>query len=114
MSGHDLGSLPSIHDQKLPPEAAAAAPPRRRATDRVAGDFGALMRFEEEQLAREFADIEHASAALRLGEPSLRPTPKPAVPMRKARPLWFLIGVLWLSTAIVTVGAMAAIATLAG
>jgi hypothetical protein len=37
---------------------------------------------------------------------------KPA--LRKPRPLWLLIGVLWLSTALVTAGTVVAIATLAG
>jgi hypothetical protein len=32
----------------------------------------------------------------------------------KTRPLWLLIGLLWLSTAIVTVGAACAIAVLYG
>ena len=34
--------------------------------------------------------------------------------VRKTRPVWLLIGVLWLSTALVTVGAVAAIARLIG
>ena len=97
--------------------AASGSPtPRRRATDKIAENTGALTRFEQEQLAREFADIERASAALRLGEPALQSWIKPATPAaaNKPRPLWLLIGVLWLSTAIVTVGALAAIASLAG
>jgi hypothetical protein len=97
-------------------DAPGFAPPRRRATDRIAEDAYALTRFEQEQLAREYADIERASAALRFGEPQLQPATRPAaVPaVSKPRPLWLLIGMLWLSTAIVTVGAVAAIATLAG
>jgi len=90
--------------------------PRRRATDRIGPDAAALTRFEQEQLAREFADIERASAALRLGEPGLQSWTKPAAPaaLKKPRPLWLLIGILWLSTALVAAGAIAAIATLAG
>jgi len=93
-----------------------SAPLRRRATDKIGQDTAALTRFEQEQLAREFADIERASAALRLGEPALKSWTKPAAPAvaRKPRPLWLLIGILWLSTALVAVGAVAAIATLAG
>ena len=73
------------------------------------------MRFEQEQLAREYADIERATAALRLGEPALQSWSRPAAPAATPkRPLWLLIGVLWLSTALVTAGAVAAIATLAG
>jgi hypothetical protein len=98
------------------PQPLAAAPPRRRATDRIAEDSGALTRFEQEQLARELADIERASAVLRLGEPALQTWTKPSVPVtaKKPRPLWLLIGLLWLSTALITVGAVAAIATFAG
>jgi len=118
MSEHSLGSLPSnpSGNDAILLEGSGAAPPRRRATDRIAEDTSALTRFEQDQLAREFADIERASAALRLGEPALRSWSNPATPPvpNKPRPLWLLIGVLWLSTAIITVGALAAIATLAG
>jgi hypothetical protein len=68
-----------------------------------------------DQLAREIADIEAATAALRKAEPALESwTSAPATPARKPRPIWLLIGVLWLSTALVTAGAVVAIATLAG
>ena len=117
MFEHDLGSPPSNHsgDDAARREPCGVAPPRRRATDKIAEDIGALTRFEQEQLARELDDIERASAALRLGEPALQSWMRPAAPaVLKARPLWLLIGVLWLSTALVTAGAVAAIATLAG
>ena len=117
MFEHDLGSLPSNHsgDDAIRREPRGFAPLRRRATDKIAEDIGALTRFEQEQLARELDDIERASAALRLGEPALQSWIRPAAPaVPKARPLWLLIGVLWLSTALVTAGAVAAIATLAG
>ena len=117
MSEHYLGSVPSNHsgDDAILLEARGFAPPRRRATDRIAGDIDALARFEQEQLARELADIERASAALRLGEPALQSWSKPPTPaVPTTRPLWLLIGGLWLSTALVTAGAVAAIATLAG
>ena len=68
-----------------------------------------------EQLAREVADIEAATAALRKAEPALESwTKAPASSGGKPRPVWLLIGVLWLSTALVTAGAVVAIATLAG
>jgi len=68
-----------------------------------------------DQLAREVAEIEAAIAALRQAEPALESwTHPPAAPARKPRPVWVLIGVLWLSTALVTAGAVVAIATLAG
>ena len=117
MSESYLDSEPSgqAGDDAVMPQPLSAVPPRRRAADRIAEDSRALTRFEQDQLARELADIERASAALRLGEPALQSWTRPAVPAgKKARPLWLLIGLLWLSTAIVTAGALAAIATLAG
>jgi hypothetical protein len=117
MSGHDLGSLSSKRsgDDAVALETRSFEPPRRRKSDTTAEASDMLMRFEQDQLAREYADIERASAALRLGEPDLRSWHRPAPPAaRKPEPLWLLIGVLWISTAIVTAGAVAAIATLAG
>ncbi len=112
----DSGPSDQVGGGAVLPGPLSAAPPRRRVTDRIAEDTAALTRFEHEQLAREFADIERASAALRLGEPALQSWTKPAAPAaaKRPRPLWLLIGILWLSTALVAVGAVAAIATLAG
>ena len=73
-----------------------------------------------DRLARDLADIERAAETLRLAQPGLedwsrpRADDRPAVAMRKPRPVWLLIGLLWISTALVTVGAVAAIARLAG
>lgn len=117
MSEQSLGFPPSPPtNDVIAVDANAVSTPRRRATDRIVEAPGALMRFEQEQLARELADIERASAALRLGEPALRSWIRPAAApaAKKPRPLWLLIGILWLSTAVITVGAVAAIATLAG
>ena len=75
---------------------------------------------QNEQLARDIADIERATAALRRAQPGLEAWTEPAADersagaMRKPRPVWLLIGLLWLSTALVTAGAVAAIARLAG
>jgi len=86
----------------------------RRAT---AGEPGALS--QNDQLARDIAEIERATAALRRGEPALESWNEswcgeaPAL-ARKPRPVWVLIGLLWLSTALVAAGAVAAIARLAG
>jgi hypothetical protein len=78
-------------------------------------DARALVRAAQEQLARDLADIERATAALRLAEPALQSWSRPATPsIPKTRPVWLIIGVLWFSTAIVTVGAAVAIAALAG
>ncbi len=70
---------------------------------------------EREQLARDIVDIENAAAALRAGQPALKSWVEPASPvLPKARPLWLLIGVLWLSTALVTAGAVVAIHSFVG
>jgi hypothetical protein len=68
-----------------------------------------------EQLAREYADIERATLALRKAPPT--PDSRRNPPRRliaKPRSLWLLIGVLWLSTALVTAGAVVVVASFAG
>ena len=83
----------------------------------AAGDGGALG--HNDQLERDIAEIERATAALRRGEPALERWSEswsgdaPSV-ARKPRPVWVLVGLLWLSTALVAAGAVAAIAHLAG
>jgi hypothetical protein len=90
-------------------------PLRRDEFSEDAEDSGAMAQSVREQLAREVADIEAATAALRRAEPALESwTRAPANTGGKPRPVWLLIGVLWLSTALVTAGAVVAIATLAG
>jgi hypothetical protein len=81
-----------------------------------AGDPGTLAQFERDQLARDIREIERATVALRRGEPALESwtDDPPVVTMGKPRPVWLMIGLLWLSTALVTVGAVAAIAKLVG
>ncbi len=115
-SEHGLGSLQSDRpgDHPLSMEAHASAPHGRDIE--TADDTNTLTRFEQDQLAREYADIERASVALRLGQPELRSWREPARPVtaKKPRTFWLWIGVLWVSTAVVTIGAIAAIATLAG
>jgi hypothetical protein len=70
---------------------------------------------ETDQLARDVAEIESAAAALRRAEPALESwTNPPAHANPKPRPVWLLIAVLWFSTAVVTLGAVAAIAALVG
>jgi len=117
MSEQHLGSPLSDRsgDDATTLESQGFEPVGRRVTDKGASDNSALQRFENEQLAREYAEIERASAALRLAEPTLESWSKqPAAVLPKARPLWLLIGALWLSTALVTAGAVVAIASLAG
>jgi hypothetical protein len=104
MSEHELGSLPGN-----------TADSRGISVETRAQHIDTLAQYEHEQLARAYADIERAAAALRRAEPALESWIQPASPAPpKPRPLWLLIGVLWLSTAIVTAGAVAVIASLAG
>ena len=118
MSEQELGARPSHHSDNaivqpivIEPRDLAAA---RQALTRDDAP-GALAQFERDQLARDIADIEKATAALRRAEPALETWTKPQAPAAlKSRPLWLLIGLLWLSTAIVTVGAACAIAALYG
>lgn len=88
----------------------------------VEGDIG-LVRANE-QFACDVAEIERATAALRRAQPGLeswsessteaRADDAGSFAVRKTKPVWLLIGALWLSTALVTVGAVAAIARLIG
>jgi hypothetical protein len=90
-------------------------PPPRGDLSESAGEPCAMAQTVRDQLAREVADIEAATAALRRAEPALESwTKAPANTGGKPRPVWLLIGVLWLSTALVTAGAVVAIASLAG
>jgi hypothetical protein len=88
---------------------------RRR---RAAADFddsGLLAAADREHLEREIAAIERAAAALRRAEPELESWVGPPSPtLHKPRPVWLLIGALWLSTALVTIGAAFAISVLVG
>ena len=112
-----VSSLSSEHSGA---DIVALAPPRSAPLPRddlseTAENAGAMAQTVRDQLAREVADIEAATATLRKAEPALESwTKAPANSGGKPRPVWLLIGVLWLSTALVTAGAVVAIATLAG
>jgi hypothetical protein len=104
-SDADMIALASLRSEPLP----------RDDLSEIGEDAGAMAQTVRDQLAREVADIEAATATLRRAEPALESwTKAPANTGGKPRPVWLLIGVLWLSTALVTVGAVVAIATLAG
>jgi len=83
-----------------------------------AAEFGALSAADRDQLARDYAAIEDAAAALRRAEPALQSwTDQSAATTpiaQKPRPVWLLIGVLWVSTALVTLGAVCALSALVG
>jgi hypothetical protein len=117
MSNGDFGVLASdnapnatvLDDIRRPDEAG------RDAAHATADDSGLLAAADRDQLERDIAAIERASAALRSAEPALKSwTDSQATAMHKPRPLWLLIGVLWLSTALVTLGAAFAISALVG
>jgi hypothetical protein len=72
---------------------------------------------DPDELARAIADIERASAALRRAEPALESgveRPAPHAQLSGPRPVWVLIGVLWISTVLVTAGVIFSIASLVG
>jgi hypothetical protein len=117
MPKHHLGLLSSDHAdgnafQDDTPERDATRSDARQVS---AYDSGSLAAADRDQLEREFAAIERASAALRRAEPGLQSwTSPPAAMLHKPRPVWLLIGILWLSTALVTLGAVFAISALVG
>jgi hypothetical protein len=77
--------------------------------------FGPVAAADRDQLARDVAAIERASAALRRAEPALQSWTEPPVTTgQSVRPIWLLIGALWISTALVTFGAVYAISALVG
>ncbi|MGH6671134.1 MAG: hypothetical protein ACRECE_07750 [Xanthobacteraceae bacterium] len=84
--------------------------------DSLAGEADGLG--QSDQVARDLAEIERAADALRRAQPALKTwsaaSEFPAAALPKPRPVWLLIGFLWLSTALVTAGAVAAIARFAG
>ena len=107
----------------FPPEDAAGrvidqarkADARRDAAPADVDDSGLLAAADREHLEREIAAIERAAEALRRGDPELESwSDVPPATVHKPRPIWLLIGVLWLSTALVTIGAVFAISALVG
>src|ERR1700724_4535199 len=80
----------------------------------ITEDAGATAQTVRDQLAREVADIEAATATLRKAEPALESwTKAPASTGGKPRPGWLLIRVLWPANALGPRGAVVAIASLA-
>jgi hypothetical protein len=99
----------------VPTESAAGDAVGAVATAAVADDSALLAAADREHLEREIAAIERAAAALRRADPGLESwADMPAPPAHKPRPIWLLIGVLWLSSALVTIGAIFAISALVG
>lgn len=69
---------------------------------------------DRDQFERDVAAIERATAILLRAEPALQSWAEPAPTLGTPRPLWQIIGMLWLSTALVTLSAMFAVYVLAG
>ncbi len=88
---------------------------QRGGAQESAGSSASPPSAENDQLSRDIADIERAAAALRRAEPALESwTSVPVYAHPKPRPVWLLVAVLWFSTALVTLGAVAAITALVG
>jgi hypothetical protein len=110
-----LLSLASTDGDTVMREFPGFAVRQRDGVERIADSSASSAGVESDQLARDIAEIERAAAALRRAEPTLESwTNPPAHASPKPRPVWLLIAVLWFSTAVVTLGAVAAIAALVG
>jgi hypothetical protein len=75
----------------------------------------ALMRSAAERFEQHMAEINRASAMLRHALPDLEAWPNPSIaaaPVAKARPVWLMISVVWISTLALTAAATLAIAVL--
>jgi hypothetical protein len=119
MPNHDLGDRPpGGEDDVALSEIDAFDTALRGSRHGATADIGSLE--PADQVARDIAEIERAAATLRKAQPALEAwtagsnNERPAVTPPKPRPVWMLIGLLWLSTAVVAAGAVAAIARFAG
>jgi hypothetical protein len=111
----------AVHDQaSAAAERASPIPSSPRSTNGVttlAVPTGGETALDPDELARAIADIERASAALRRAEPALESgfeRNAPQAQLSGPRSVWVLIGVLWISTVLVTAGVIFSIATLVG
>jgi hypothetical protein len=109
-------SVDFVRTESVAGDAVVAAAPTPDAANAIAvneDDFALLAAADREHLEREIAAIERAAAALRRAEPGLESwADLPAQPAYKPRPIWLLIGFLWVSTALVTIGAIFAVSAL--
>jgi hypothetical protein len=113
MPNSDLGLLSSDGADGAGLDGLRANAARR--THALADDRDLLAAADHDQLERDIIAIERATAALRRAEPALESwTDVPVTTMHKPRPVWLLIGVLWLSTALATLGAVFAISAIVG
>ena len=89
------------------------APERRLVRDH-GEDSGWIAAADGDQFERDVAAIERATAILRRAEPALQSWAEPPATPSTPRPLWLLIGMLWVSTALVALSAVFAIYVLVG
>jgi hypothetical protein len=96
-------------------QARGAEAARRLFRANVAAENIALRQSEHDQLARDIEAIERAAAASRQADPvgETLMTP-PTARFAPSRSVWWLIGLLWVAMALLTTGALVAIAMLAG
>lgn len=115
MPNSDLGHRPSGGSDGLDELRSPLTAPQDRG-DAAASEADWFV--SSDQIERDLVDIERATAALRRAQPGLESwsasNDAPAAAMPKPRPVWLLVGLLWLSTALVTAGAVAALARFAG
>jgi hypothetical protein len=76
-------------------------------------DSGWIAAADDDQFNRDIAAIERASVVLRRAEPALRSWAETPTSLKSPRPLWLIIGTLWVSTAIVALCAVFAVYVLA-
>jgi hypothetical protein len=96
---------------------AGAHPLNTPASDisRDGGDSsGWIAAADGDQFKRDLAAIERTAAILRRAEPALQSSAEPTPRVGTPRPLWLVIGALWLSTALVTLTAIFAVRVLVG
>jgi len=103
-SGHSTGHLRLVESSR--PE-----PAPRNGGIGGRGDVALVARFDHDQLSRDFAEIEQASAALRRAVPALEAWTRPPAAATRPLSVWVLIAVLWFLSALTTAGTLAALAS---
>ena len=88
--------------------------PPQSSAGRGETDLGWIAAADNDQFARDIAAIERAAATLRRAEPALQSWAEPPASLNTPRPLWLVIGMLWVSTAFVALSAVFALRVLAG
>jgi hypothetical protein len=113
MSTNNLNPLPA--DNQAPSNAVRRIEAVRRDIESGLPERPSRRHTDPDQLAHDFAEIERAAAALRRAEPALEAwSGAPRNPAGNPRSVWLLISALWLSSMLVTAGAVVAIASFVG